>query len=216
MHIHQVANPAEAIERIDYIKNLQLEEAYNHQKAIFQRENKEIKEMLLFHGTAVANVDSILRSNFSLDHPFDKDNDKENESVFGEGIYFSDMPAISLMYGNGLILCKVLLGECEVFDPQPCRKQPEIPDEFDSREVRAADGSAVIHVVKKPSQILPYCVIKLKKESLSSEYHKPCHSSAQPQETFQDNPQKPNKHLLNNSICDPKEVDMCDLSLPLH
>ena len=216
VHIHQVANPAEAIERIDYIKNLQLEEAYNQQKAIFQREGKEIKEMLLFHGTAVANVDSILRSNFSLDHPFDKDNDKENERVFGEGIYFSDMPAISLMYGNGLILCKVLLGECEVFDPQPCRKQPEIPEEFDSREVRAEDGSAVIHVVKKPSQILPYCVIKLKKESLSSEYHKPCHSSAQAQETFQNNPQKPNKHLLNNSICDPKEVDMCDLSLPLH
>ena len=35
------------------------------------------------------------------------------------------------------------------------------------------DGSGVIHVVRRPAQILPYCVIQLKSESLSSDYRKP-------------------------------------------
>ena len=118
----QVRNPDDSIDSIDYIKNLHLEEEYEKQKARFVKEGKEPKEMLLFHGTAVVNVDSILKENFKLGNQ-----DKEKRSVFGEGIYFSEMPAVSLMYGNGLILCKVLLGNCETFKPQPGREQPEIP-----------------------------------------------------------------------------------------
>ena len=179
--IIQVADPDDAIERIDYIKNSLLEEIYNNQKAILMNEGKEMNEKLLFHGTAQANVDSILSNNFSISHPFNRQ-DKEMKRVFGEGIYFSEMPAVSLMYGNGLILCKVLLGKCETFDPLPGRKQPEIPKEFDSREVMTKDGSGVIHVVKNPSQILPYCVIKLKNKALSSEYHKPSTNTTSGQE----------------------------------
>ena len=166
----QVCNPDDSIDSIDYIKNFHLEEEYEKQKARFAKEGKEPKEMLLFHGTAVANVDSILKENFKLGNQ-----DKEKRSVFGEGIYFSEMPAVSLMYGNGLILCKVLLGNCETFKPQPGRDQPEIPSHFESREVLARDGTRVIHLVKSPSQILPYCVIRLKNEALSSEVHKPGH-----------------------------------------
>jgi len=83
------------------------------------------------------------------------------------------MPAVSLMYGNGLVLCKVILGDCETFNPRPGTVQPDIPDQFDSREVKTRDGSGVIHVVKRPAQVLPYCIIQLKNEALSSEYRKP-------------------------------------------
>ena len=94
--------------------------------------------------------------------------------IFGEGIYFSEMPAVSLMYGNGLLLCKVVLGDCETVRPLPgTAKQPDIPEQFDSRKVLAGDGSGVIHVVKRPSQVLPYCVVNLKNESLSSDFRKP-------------------------------------------
>ena len=151
-----------------------LQEAYANQKEIFRKEGKKTREMFLFHGTAVANVDSILRENFSLNISSDQQG-KDKKRVFGEGIYFSELPAVSLMYGNGLILCKVLLGNCQLFSPQPEAKQPEIPEGFDSREVKAVEGSSVVHVVKKPSQVLPYCVIQLKNEALSSEYHKPNH-----------------------------------------
>ena len=97
--IIQVADPDEAVESIDYIKNSLLEEAYNNQKAILMKEGKEMNEILLFHGTALANVDSILSRNFSLNQPFDRP-DKDKRRVFGQGIYFSEMPAVSLMYGT--------------------------------------------------------------------------------------------------------------------
>ena len=163
-----------------------LEEAYANQKEIFRKEGKKTREMFLFHGTAVANVDSILRENFSLNISSDQQG-KDKKRVFGEGIYFSEMPAVSLMYGNGLILCKVLLGNCQLFSPQPEAKQPEIPESFDSRAVIAMEGSSVIHVVKKPSQVLPYSVVQLKNEALSSEYHKPNHTTVhRPDESDQE------------------------------
>ena len=74
----QVRNPNDSIDSIDYIMNLHLEEEYEKQKARFVKEGKEAKEMLLFHGTAVANVDSILKENFKLCN-----HDKERRSVFG-------------------------------------------------------------------------------------------------------------------------------------
>ena len=169
-----MANPQDAVASFDYVKNPLLEEAFDAQKEIFRKEGKETTEVFLFHGTAVANVDSILRANLSLEL-FSEEQGKERKRVFGEGIYFSEMPAVSLMYGNGLILCKVLLGNCQLFSPQPEAKQPEIPESFDSRAVIAMEGSSVIHVVKKPSQVLPYCVVQLKNEALSSEFHKPNH-----------------------------------------
>ena len=167
-----MANPHNAVSSFDFIKNQSLEEAYTRQREIFRNEGKTIREVFLFHGTAAANVDSILRENLSLELSSEQQC-KERKRLFGKGIYFSQYPAVSLMYGNGLILFKVLLGNCELFTPKPLSEQGEIPEIFDSREVRAADGSSVIHVVKNPSQVLPYCVVQLKRESLSSEYHKP-------------------------------------------
>ena len=84
--------------------------------------------------------------------------------LFGRGIYFSALPGVSLMYGSGLILCKVILGHCEQFQPRGV-VPADIPTMFDSREV-IKDGVGLVHVVKKPSQILPYCIIKLKKDSV--------------------------------------------------
>ena len=147
---------------------------------IFKEEGKTTTEVYLFHGTAAANIDSILKENLSLELS-SKHQDSHKKRVLGEGMYFSQYPAVSLMYGNGLILFKVLLGNCELFTPKPLEKQPEIPEIFDSREVRASDGSSVIHVVKKPSQVLPYCVVQFNNEALSSEYHKPNLGQGDPQ-----------------------------------
>jgi len=173
--LRKVENPHDAIASIDYIRNPQIEEGYQAQKERFQIEGKQVTEALLFHGTAVASVDSILKNNFSLDHsPIQQqESSRDKRRMFGEGIYFSEMPAVSLMYGNGLLLCKVILGDCETFTPRPGTVQPDIPDQFDSREVKTRDGSGVIHVVKRPVQVLPYCIIQLKNEALSSDYRKP-------------------------------------------
>jgi len=173
--LRKVENAHDAIASIDYIRNPQIEEEYEAQKKRFENEGKQVAETLLFHGTAVANVDSILKNNFSLDQSpkQEQGSNRKKKELFGEGIYFSEMPAVSLMYGNGLVLCRVILGDCETFTPLHSTVQPDIPAHFDSREVKARDGSGVIHVVKRPAQVLPYCIIQLKNEALSSEYRKP-------------------------------------------
>ena len=176
--LRTVSNTSDAIAHIDYIKNSKLEKIYEAQKERFLLENKDVKEVLLFHGTSASCVESILKTNFQIDHlPVQQtsQNDvRDKKMMFGRGVYFSELPAVSLMYGNGLILCKVLLGNCQDYRPVASGEQPDIPEGFDSRQVITKDGSSVIHVARNTSQILPYCVIQLKNDAISSDYRKPC------------------------------------------
>jgi len=175
--IRTVSNPSDAIAQIDYIRNPKLEKMYEAQKLKFLEENKDAREVLLFHGTSTSCIESILRTNFLIDHlpvqQTNKNDLRDKKMMFGRGVYFSELPAVSLMYGNGLILCRVLLGNCQEYRPVAAGEQPDIPQGFDSRQVITKDGSSVIHVVKETSQILPYCVIQLKNDSISSDYRKP-------------------------------------------
>merc|ERR550532_1926532 len=63
-----------------------------------------------------------MKTNFQIDHlPVQQTNQndvRDKKMMFGRGVYFSEIPAVSLMYGNGLLLCKVMLGKCETFKPQ--------------------------------------------------------------------------------------------------
>ena len=176
-----ILNMSDAIESITYIENDEAMVKYEKQRELFKEQGKvndqgKVDELLLFHGTAVASLDNILSSNFVLDAaPIQQNSNQETRKktmMFGKGVYFSEMPSVSLMYGNGLVLCKVMLGSCEVFRPQGI-SPPDIPDEFDSREIQATDKLGVIHVVKNPIQILPYAVIQLKGQSLTSQFVKP-------------------------------------------
>ena len=176
-----ILNMSEAVESITYIENDESTKRYEEQRELFKKSGKvndmgKVDEMLLFHGTAVASIENILESNFLVD-ALPKQVNTMNETrkktmMFGRGVYFSEIPSISLMYGNGLVLCKVMLGDCEMFKPQGSAPE-DIPAQYDSREVRSSENDGVIHVVKRPAQILPYCVIKLKNQSLSSQFTKP-------------------------------------------
>ena len=183
-----ILNMSDAIDSITYIENDETTKRYGEQRDLFLKEGKvndtgKVEEMLLFHGTAVASMDNILASNFLLDAlPLQVNTQNETRKktmMFGRGVYFSEIPAISLMYGNGLLLCKVMLGRCEVFKPQGSTPE-DIPAQYDSREVRSFENEGVIHVVKRSAQILPYCVIKLKSHSLSSQFIKPLRGQSGP------------------------------------
>ena len=178
VHMRTILDISDAIDSITYIENDDTAAKYEEQRKMFEEEGKvddkgKVTEVLLFHGTAVASVENILTENFIMDAvPLQLNTQNEARKkamMYGRGIYFSELPAVSLMYGNGLLLCKVMLGNCEVFRPNGSNP-PEIADKFDSREVQGVDGQGVVHVVKKPAQILPYCVINLKASSLSSQY----------------------------------------------
>merc|ERR1711892_853887 len=174
----QVYNPSDSIESITYIHNEKLEAEYLNQKEAFKYQNKtnkhgDVREIFLFHGTAMESVEGIIADNFLIDskplHQVEESGgegrQRKKAMLFGRGIYLSEQPGISLMYGSGLLLCKVLLGNCEIFQPKG-EIPAEIPGIYDSREV-IKDGVGIVHVVKKPSQILPYCIIRFKTQSLS-------------------------------------------------
>ena len=82
---------------------------YNQMKNTFKEqgkvtENKKVREMLLFHSTDAKNIDSILQNGFNINH---NPNHKEKKMIFGRGVYFSEHPEYSYMYGNKILLCKV-------------------------------------------------------------------------------------------------------------
>lgn len=158
------------IESITYVQNDRLTANYEKRKERFKKkgiidEFGNVQEMLLFHGTSLSSVEGILANNFIIDAIPQKVNGKSQRRmkhmIFGKGAYFSEYPAVSMMYGEALLLCKVMPGRCESFRHSNF-PFPDIQTEFNSREILSNSGTSVIHVVKTASQILPYCVLKLK------------------------------------------------------
>ena len=112
----QVFNTSDAIESITYIHNAKQESAYENQKKLFKQQKKvdqdgHVRELLLFHGTAAECIESIITTNFIVDclpHPEEETEGegrrRKKAMLFGRGIYFSELPGVSLMYGGGLLL----------------------------------------------------------------------------------------------------------------
>merc|ERR1711923_147256 len=118
-----ILNMSDAIESITYIENDESTMQYEEQRKLFKQQGKvnkdgKVDEMLLFHGTAISSLDNILASNFVVDAIPVQQNcmneTRKKTMMFGRGVYFSEMPSVSLMYGNGLLLCKVMLGNNKV------------------------------------------------------------------------------------------------------
>lgn len=105
-----ITNQSDAIESIQYCVNTNSQKAFNRQRQLFKDQGKvkdggKVKELLLFHGTDCSNIDSIFNTNFNIDiAPFPY---KNKAMVYGRGVYMSEHPAISLCYGNKLLLCRV-------------------------------------------------------------------------------------------------------------
>ena len=74
-----MTNPQDAVSSFDFIKNPGLEELYVQQKEIFRKEGRETREVYLFHGTAVANIDSILEENLSPDFTSEHQGNKKKK-----------------------------------------------------------------------------------------------------------------------------------------
>ena len=77
------------------VHNEKLELEYANQKQVFKIKGKvnplgNVKELLLFHGTAYENIESIIITNFHIDSsPFHEGTQGRKKSMlFGRGIYF--------------------------------------------------------------------------------------------------------------------------------
>jgi len=161
-----ITNPWDSLDSIVHISNPDLERRFEIQRQLFENEGKvdkygNVSELLLFHGTSNENINKIVESNFCIDNlPMNRG----KLMLFGKGVYFSELPGVSLMYGESILLCKVLLGKCQKYYPNGLTP-PEIPEEFDSRVI-VREGLEVVTVVKKPSQILPFCIVNIKKDRI--------------------------------------------------
>ena len=174
--LRRLVNLDSAIASITHIENERSTQAYENQKRKFKEEQKveadgSVKELYLFHGTSISNLHKIATENFIIDaYPIQKnaqDEVRKKTMIYGRGVYLTELPALSLTYGDGLLLCKVLPGRCHGFNPRG-DLVPPIPDYYDSREIKHHRNS-ILHIIKNTSQILPYCIIELNKNSLIDE-----------------------------------------------
>jgi hypothetical protein len=89
---------------IDIVYNGRIRNRFEAKKFDLRQRGLNDAALMVFHGTRQKNIDSILRDNFSLDK-------MTNGRTFGDGVYFSECPEVSLGYSRdqqSLVLCKVL------------------------------------------------------------------------------------------------------------
>ena len=161
------------IENIFKINNNFISDIYNDASNEMERKlGEKPREELLFHGTSDKAIAAIIKNNFDPDaSPTDQ---RQKKSHYGKGIYFSSSSSGALLYGNNIMVCKVILGNSDIisFD-EASNVTREIPAQCDSRKVtRKDEKEAHICVVKENHHVLPYCVITLKNKKLSSEKRK--------------------------------------------
>jgi len=129
------------IKQIKYFESDNLAERYESCRGKFEANGIPMKERLIFHGTS-ADVESILDNGFLLKAC--------KRFAHGYGIYFSEFPEISKIYGKKLLLCRVLIG-------RPYQgKEHNIPKGYNSKLVSPEeDGKAQMIIIDKEEQILP-------------------------------------------------------------
>ena len=137
----------------DNIKN-----SYKAHRQVFEGlgklEEGKAEELILFHGTSLESISSILESSFDVAAEPCR---KGKMMSYGRGTYFSDNPMTSLRYGSSLLLCKVLPGRAQQIKTWTGQLAETIPKEWNSRTVFTKDGK--FYVIPSASQILPFCVI---------------------------------------------------------
>ena len=137
-----------SIDCIRYVENEILRERFMNCKKEFQAKGIPADDRLVFHGTN-ASLDSINEEGFLLS--------KCKRFAHGYGIYFSEFPDVSKVYGGNLLLVRVMLG-------RPYQgKEHKIPEGFDSKIYNSdVDGNSHMVIIEKEEQILPAFHIQVK------------------------------------------------------
>ena len=104
-----IENKANSVQSVEHISNPKTLENYNAKKQAFKEAGKvniekKVQEILLFHGTDAANIDSILKEGFNVDF---NPKHKSKMQRYGRGIYVAEHPEMAFCYGNIILVCKV-------------------------------------------------------------------------------------------------------------
>eukprot|EP00092_Neocalanus_flemingeri_P041826 GFUD01045556.1.p1 GENE.GFUD01045556.1~~GFUD01045556.1.p1 ORF type:complete len:403 (+),score=116.93 GFUD01045556.1:47-1255(+) len=140
------------IKSIDIVHNFKLKEKFELKKKELRKRGLDDKPLLIFHGTPQENIDPILKNNFDL-------NKVVNGRAFGNGVYFSECPDVSMGYSvdqSSLILCLVLQGG----------NSREVPGaKVRDHDNDSPNNAAWAIVVPDVDQILPKYVINFTEKS---------------------------------------------------
>ena len=162
LRLAQKAGKQYEIESVDYYINPDLVRRFRAKCSEFESTIGRGNSMhvLAFHGTQKRSIDSIVRDNFKLEYC--------QRSLYGQGIYLSEFPHVSMDFGRSLLLCKVLPGRSR--DVNDSMTGASIAYGFNSHRVKAdTDGYGWALVVENPDQILPCYVINYKDGGTSSQ-----------------------------------------------
>ena len=153
-HFRRMSKNQFTIKSIDIVINKELSVAFEKTKRNFKEKDIPNQEILAYHGTDKNNIDSILKANLQVAY--------SKRQRYGKGNYFSEFPAVSLKYGDGLLLCRILPGK-EYVNSDDCN----IPPEYNSKKVLLRDlpgtdianASGEMIIIENSNQILPFFVI---------------------------------------------------------
>ncbi|XP_046849228.1 NFX1-type zinc finger-containing protein 1-like [Xenia sp. Carnegie-2017] len=140
------------ITAIDIVVNKDLEQRFEATKKKFRDVGIPDNEILAYHGTDKNNIPSILQNNLQLSFA--------RRQLYGEGNYFSEFPEVSIGYGDGLLLCRILPGK-EFVDSSSAN----VPSGFNSKKVLlgklnpATRACGKIIIIENSDQILPFFVV---------------------------------------------------------
>ncbi|XP_046848921.1 NFX1-type zinc finger-containing protein 1-like [Xenia sp. Carnegie-2017] len=140
------------ITAIDIVVNKDLENKFEAKKKKFRDEGIPDNEILVYHGTDKKNIDSILKNNLQVS--------LAERQKYGRGNYFSEFPEVSIGYGDGLLLCRILPGK-EFVDSSSAN----VPSGFNSKKVLLGKSNPAtrafgkIIIIENSDQILPFFVV---------------------------------------------------------
>ena len=93
-------NSKRIITSVEFVNNPVLKKKFDNKKVEFMAKNVPTGEIFAYHGTRPENIKSICKSNLNIIH----------RTAHGNGYYFTEYPEYGLLYGQGLLCFKLLLG----------------------------------------------------------------------------------------------------------
>ncbi|KAJ7670193.1 hypothetical protein DFH06DRAFT_1468823 [Mycena polygramma] len=143
------------VKTVRWFVNAKLEARFEAAKEILESLNIDTTERSLFHGTADANIEPILKGGFLIPG-VTRGVRKANGAAYGLGIYLAVVPSTSFVYCQGawrMFMCRVITGRST---SQICRKRP-LPLGQNDFESYAGAG---VYVVKYADLVVPRYVVE--------------------------------------------------------
>lgn len=145
----------EVISYVTLIENDKAERHFLARKRDFRKRKIPSEEVLLFYPFSVYNINSLLGGEAL---------DMFEDYLFQDKIPLVEAPSICPGFGNGLLLCRVLLGQTKAITQDLQWPSPANSVRIESFSKDVDQTSGIRYLVEEKTQVLPYCLIRFNPE----------------------------------------------------